>query len=115
MPVALTDLIEDHNHRVFMNMEHFGEIHYWNGEEIKCVPDDYEALKRKNNNVNDISWDNNTRQILIHTPVDTFPEDRPEPNTQIVFDMVTMKVLDIHDNKGMYDILLTAFDPRELI
>ena len=81
-----------------MNMEHFGEIHYWNGEEIECVPDDYEALKRKNNNVND-----------------TFPEDRPEPNTQIVFDMVTMKVLDIHDNKGMYDILLTAFDPRELI
>ena len=108
--MALTDLIADHNHRVFMNMDHFGEIHYWNGEEIICVPDDQEALKRKNNNVNDISWDNNTRQILIHTPVDTFPEDH-EP----VFDKKTYKVLDIHENKGMYDILLTVFDARELI
>ena len=113
--MALKDLIQDHNHRVFMNMDHFGETHYWNGEEITCVPDDHEALKRKNNNVNDISWDNNTRTLLIHTPIDTFPEDRPEPNTQIIFDRVTMKVLDIHDNLGMYDILLTVFDPRELI
>lgn len=98
-----------------MNMEQLGETHYWNGAEIECVPDDQEALKRKNNNVNDVSWDNNTRVLLIHTPVDTFPEDRPEPNTQIVFDRVTMKVLDVHDNIGMYDILLTVFDPRELI
>ncbi len=113
--MALTDLIADHNHRVFMNMEQFGEIHYWNGSEITCVPDDEEALKRKNNNVNDISWDNNTRTLLIHTPVDTFPERRPEPNTQVVFDKRMMKVLDIHDNKGMYDILLTVYDPRELI
>ena len=113
--MALTDLIADHNHRVFMNMDHFGEIHYWNGRKITCVPDDEEALKRKNNNVNDISWDNNTRTLLIHTPVDTFPDHRPEPNTQVVFDKQVMKVLDIHDNKGMYDILLTVFDPRELI
>ncbi len=113
--MALTDLIADHNHRVFMNMEQFGEIHYWNGSDITCVPDDEEALKRKNNNVNDISWDNNTRTLLIHTPVDTFPERRPEPNTQVVFDKRMMKVLDIHDNKGMYDILLTVYDPRELI
>lgn len=98
-----------------MNMDHFGEIHYWNGEEIICVPDDQEALKRKNNNVNDISWDNNTRTQLIHTPVDTFPERRPEPNTQITFDECVMKVLDIHENVGMYDILLTVFDARELI
>lgn len=114
--MALTDLIADHNHRVFMNPDHFGETHYWNGREITCVPDDHEALKRKNNNVNDISWDNNTRTMLIHTPVDTFPESHPpEPNTQIVFDRNTYKVLDIHENKGMYDILLTVFDPRELI
>ena len=113
--MALKELIADHNHRVFMNMDHFGEIHYWNGEEITCVPDDAEALKRKNNNVNDISWDNNTRTLLIHTPVDTFPEHEPEPNTQVTFDERIMKVLDIHENVGMYDILLTVYDARELI
>ena len=48
-------------------MEHFGETHYWNGFPIICVPDDEESLKRKNNNVNDISWDHNTRVMLIHT------------------------------------------------
>ena len=113
--MSLAELIEDHNTRVFMNMDHFAEIHYWNGEEITIVPDDAESLKRKNNNVNDISWDNNTRTILIHTPVKDFPEDEPEPNTQIVFDKHPMKVLDVHENKGMYDILLTVFDARELI
>ena len=115
MPVSLADLIQDHNHRVFMNMDHFAEKHYWNGEEIIVVPDDAEALKRKNNNVNDVSWQGNVREILIHTPVDTFPEDRPEPNTQVLFDKHSMRVLDIHENKGMYDILLTVYDARELI
>ena len=81
--MALKDLVADHNHRVFMNMDHFAEIHYWNGEEITCVPDDAEA--------------------------------QPEPNTQIIFDERVMKVLDIHENLGMYDILLTVFDARELI
>lgn len=113
--MSLAELIEDHNTRVFMNEDHFAETHYWNGEEIIIVPDDAEFLKRKNNNVNDISWDNNTSTILIHTPVKNFPEDKPEPNTHIVFDKRPMKVLDCHENKGMYDILLTAFDARELI
>lgn len=114
--MALTDLIADHNHRVFMNMAHFGEIHYWNGCEIECVPDDMEALKRKNNNVNDVSWQENTRTRLIHTPVDTFPEGMtPEPNTQVVFDRKAFKILDVHENKGMYEILLSAYDPREMM
>lgn len=113
--MALKDLVLDHNHRVFMNMDHFGETHYWNGVEFICVPDDAEALKRKNNNVNDISWQENTRQILIHTPLDTFPEPMIEPNTQVIYDTHQMKVLDVHVNKGMLDILLSVYDARELI
>ena len=114
--MALKDLVQDHNHRVFMQMDHFAETHYWNGDEIICVPDEEEALKRKNNNVNDISWDNNTRVILIHTPLDTFPGgEEPEPNTQVFFDRKQYKILDISRNMGMLDILLTVADPRELM
>ena len=71
--MALKDRIADDINKIFMNQDHFAEIHYWNGIEITCVPDDEDSLKRKNNNVNDISWDNNTREILIHTPLLTFP------------------------------------------
>ncbi len=114
--MSFRDRVQNDIHRVFMNQNHFGETHYWNGAAIVCVPDDEEALKRKNNNVNDISWDNNIREILIHTPIEGFPGGRePEPNTHIVFDQRPMKVLDVKHNIGMLDILLTALDPREMM
>lgn len=114
--MAFKDRVEHDIHRVFMNKNHYGETHYWNGMEIVCVPDDEEALKRKNNNVNDISWDNNIREVLIHTPLEGFPGGRePEPNTHIVFDTRPMKILDVKHNIGMLDILLTALDPREVM
>lgn len=114
--MSLRDRVASDIHRCFMRVDHFGETHYWNGIEIICVPDEEEALKRKNNNVNDISWDNNTRQILIHTPLATFPGGRePEPNTHVMFDKRPMKVLDIQHNMGLLDILLTALDPREMM
>lgn len=114
--MALKDRIAEDIDRIFMQMDHFAEIHYWNGIAIKCVPDDEDSLKRKNNNVNDISWDNNTRQILIHTPLSTFPGGRePEPNTHIMFDKRPMKVLDIQHNMGLLDIMLIALDPREMM
>lgn len=114
--MALKDRIAEDIDRIFMQQDHFAETHYWNGYAITCVPDDEESLKRKNNNVNDISWDNNTRQILIHTPLATFPGGRePEPNTHVMFDNRPMKVLDIQHNMGLLDILLTAHDPRELM
>ena len=52
--MALKDRIAADNTRVFMNMDHFAEYHYWNGARIRCVPDEELAIKRKNNNVNDI-------------------------------------------------------------
>ena len=48
--MALKDRIAEDINRVFLQMDHFAETHYWNGEEITCVPDEEEALKRKNNN-----------------------------------------------------------------
>lgn len=112
--MSFKDRVARDNHRIFMNMDHFAETHYWNGVEFTCVLDDEEALKRKNNNVNDIGWDNNTRQVLIHTPLDTFPEGKePEPNTHVMFDKRPMKILEVYNNMGMLDILLIALDPRE--
>lgn len=97
-----------------MRQDHFAETHYWNGCEIICVTDEQEALKRKNNNVNDISWDNNTRSILLHTPLATFPGgEEPEPNTHVMFDNRPMKILEVANNMGVLDITLTAMDPRE--
>lgn len=97
-----------------MRMDHFAETHYWNGIPITCIPDEEESLKRKNNNVNDISWDNNMRQLLIHTPLDTFPGGRePEPNTQVMFDNKPMTILEVVHNMGVLGIYLIARDPRE--
>lgn len=97
-----------------MRMDHFAETHYWNGFAITCIPDEEEALKRKNNNVNGISWDNNMRSLLIHTPLASFPGGRePEPNTQVMFDNKPMTVLEVVHNMGVLGIYLTARDPRE--
>lgn len=114
--MALKDRIAEDIRRIFLQTDHFAEIHYWNGEEIICVPDEEEALKRKNNNVNDISWDSNTRKILIHVKEADFPgKELPEPNSHILFDRKAMRVIDVNINMGMLDILLESRDPREMI
>ena len=113
--MALKDRIAEDINRVFLQTDHFAETHYWNGEAILCVPDEEEALKRKNNNVNDISWDSNTRKILLHVNESEFPGGQaPEPNTHITFDRRPMRVLYVDTNMGMLDILLEARDPREV-
>ena len=114
--MSLKDRIANDINRCFTRQDQFGSTHYWNGEEIICVTDEEEALKRKNNNVNDISWDNNTREILIHTSLADFPGGRePEPNMLIVFDKRQMRVLEVNNNMGMLDIRMKAYDPRELM
>ena len=114
--MSLRDRISADINRCFMRQDHFGEIHFWNGIEIVCVPDDEEYLKRKNNNVNDISWDNNSRSFLIQTPLADFPGGKePEPNTSIMFDKRRMYVVSVEHNIGVLDITLSARDPREII
>ena len=105
--MALKDRFFRDNHSIFMNMDHFAETHFWNGVAFVCVPDDTEALKRKNNNVNDISWDADIVDKVIFVPEDSMPA-RAQPNEQVIFDGVLMKVLDVVDAVGMKEIHLNA-------
>jgi hypothetical protein len=109
--MALKDRILADIQRVYMNFEHFAETHTWNGRRFPCVVDEETALKRKNNNVVDLSWDNNTTETLIYTPVDGFP-GRALPNEHIIFDTRPMKVLQVQNDMGMYTILLMAQEPK---
>lgn len=109
--MALKDRIHDDIARVFMNHGHFAEYHTWNGRTFQCVVDEETALKRKNNNVVDISWDNNTTETLIYTPVEGFP-GRVVPNEHVIFDKKSMRILQVQEDMGMYTILLCSFDPK---
>lgn len=103
-------IIED-NHRVFMNMSHFASEHTWNGKTFICVTDEENALKRKNNNVVDLSWDNNSHEVTIYVPVKDFP-GRVMPNEQGYFDNKYMKILQYSEDHEMYTIVLVDFEPK---
>ena len=109
--MALKDRIQADVKRVFMNHSHFAEYHTWNGRRFQCVTDDETALKRKNNNVVDLNWDDNTTETLVYTPKDGFP-GRAMPNEHVLFDNKPMKVLQVQEDMGMYSILLVSFDPK---
>lgn len=114
--MSFRDRVANDINRCFMRKDHFAEVHYWNGQEITCIPDEEEALKRKNNNVNDISWDANSRSLLIHTPLDSFPGGvEPEPNTHVMFDNTPMKIISVVHNIGVLGIVLAAVEPREMM
>ena len=105
--MALKDRIPRDNHKVFMNEDHFAEVHTWNGIPFTCVPDDTEALKRKNNNVNDISWQEDTVDNVLFVPEDSLPA-RAQPNEFVILDGVQMRVSDVIDAIGMKEIHLTV-------
>ena len=105
--MALKDRILSDNHRIFMNLDHFAEEHTWNGVPFVCVPDDTEALKRKNNNVNDISWQENLVDKVLFVPEDSLPA-RAQANEFVLLDGVEMRVLDVIDAIGMKEIHLTV-------
>lgn len=112
--MALKDRIPRDNHHIFMNTGHFADTHTWNGIPFTCVMDDEEALKRKNNNVNDISWDNNTIDKLLYVPYDSLP-GRAQPNEFVLLDNVQMRVLRKVDAMGMWEIHLTLAVTKDLI
>jgi len=109
MPLA--GRIQDDLSRVFVNKDHFGEAHTWNGVAFDCVTDEETALKRKNNNVVDVSWDNNTTETLVYVVKSVFP-GRALPNEHGVFDNKPMKILQVQEDMGMLSILLMANDPK---
>lgn len=111
--MALKDRIEADIRRVFVNHEHFAETHTWNGRKFSCVTDEEAALKRKNNNVVDLSWDNNTTETLVYVHKDDFP-GRAMPNEHGFFDKRPMKILQVNEDMGMLTIALVSFDPKKV-
>lgn len=109
--MSLKERIQADNTRVFMNHGHFAEYHAWNGKRFECVRDDEVALKRKNNNVVDVSWDNNSSEVLLYTPKDGFP-GRALPNEHIIFDNKPMRVLQVQEDMGILTILLASYDAK---
>ena len=105
--MVLKDRILSDNHRIFMNEDHYANEHTWNGIPFVTVMDDTEALKRKNNNVNDISWDNDILEKVLFVPEDSLP-GRAQPNEFVLLDGVQMKVLDVIDAIGMKEVHLTV-------
>lgn len=111
--MALKDRIATDRLKVFINPNHFATEHTWNGTTFLCVVDEDTVLKRKNNNVNDISWDNNTIDTLIYVRKEDFP-GRTIPNEAGYFDGKMMRMLQVQDDMGMLTIALTRKSPKAL-
>ena len=110
--MSLKERIDLDRRRVFMQMDHFASFHTWNGRKFRCVTDDEVALKRKNNNVNDISWDNNTIETMVYVPQEDWPGRYPVPNDHGFFDNVHMKILQVQNDMGMLGIVLSTSSPK---
>lgn len=104
--MALKDRIPRDNHAIFMNQDHFAETHTWNGIPFTCVPDDTEALKRKNNNINDISWQEDMVDMVLFVPDDSLPA-RAQPNEHVIYDNIPVRVVNVIDAIGMKEIHLS--------
>lgn len=109
--MSLKDKIAGDRHRVFMQMNHFASEHTWNGIPFVCVTDEETALKRKNNNVNDISWDNNTMETVVYVPKEDWP-GRMVPNEHGFFDNTHMKIMQIQDDMAFLTIVLSTVSPK---
>lgn len=92
---------------------HFESEHTWNGVPFLCVADEEAALKRKNNNVVDIAWDNNTTEVIVYVARDKFP-GHAEPNEHGFFDNKPMNILQVNDDMGMLTIALVANYTRDV-
>lgn len=112
--MALVDKVKEDRKRVFLNLEHFASFHTWNGKRFLCVTDEETALKRKNNNVIDISWDNNTTETVIYVRKEDFP-GRVIPNEHGFFDNKPMKILQKNEDMGMLTITLVSYDAKAVM
>ena len=111
--MALADRILADRKKVFLREDQYAKWHTWNGKRFLCVTDEDEALKRKNNNVNDISWDNNTSEVLIYVAEEDFP-GRAEPNTYGYYDGKYMRILQVGNDEGMLQIMLVTNTGRSV-
>lgn len=105
--MSLFDKIQRDNHLVYQRKDQMASDHTWNGIPFTTVPDEETALKRKNNNVVDISWDNNTTETILYVCKEDFP-GRAEPNQHGFLDGKSVKILQVNEDMGMLTILFTA-------
>ena len=109
--MSLKDRIETDRLRVFLRRDHFADDHTWNGIPFLCVADEETALKRKNNNVNDISWDNNTMETVLYVREEDWP-GRKVPNEHGFLDNRHMKIMQIQEDMGLLTIVLSTVMPK---
>ena len=109
--MSLKTRVEADRLRVFMRQDHFADLHTWNGITFVCVTDEETALKRKNNNVNDISWDNNTMETVVYVRDEDWP-GRRVPNEHGFFDNRHMKIMQIQEDMGVLTIVLSTVSPK---
>ena len=109
--MSLKDRIEADRLRVFLQKQHFADDHTWNGITFTCVTDEETALKRKNNNVNDMSWDNNTMETVVYVREEDWP-GRKVPNEHGFFDNRHMKIMQIQNDMGLLTIVLSTVSPK---
>lgn len=105
--MALKDRLLNDLLRVFLNGEHFATTHNWNGTDFLCVTDEEAALKRKNSSTVDVSWNNNTHEILVYVAKTEFP-GAAEANLQGLFDGMSVKILQFQEDMGMLALLLVS-------
>ena len=109
--MALAEKIAADTGKVFINPQQFGRMHTWNGQEFLCVTDDEVALKRKNYNVVDVSWDNNTTETVVYVGEREFP-GRAQPNEHGFFDNRAVKILQVQNDCGMLAILVVSNEAK---
>lgn len=109
--MSFKDRVAADRNRIFLRQDRFAENHTWNGITFNCVTDEETALKRKNNNVNDISWDNNTRETVVYVRDEDWP-GRKVPNEHGFFDNRHMKIMQIQEDMGMLTIVLSTVSPK---
>lgn len=109
--MAFKDRLQHDLDAVIFNVDSTGEYHTWNRHTIRCHVDEETALRRKNENVIDVGWDNTTTEKVIYASVEGFPS-RPVPGMNVFFDDRPYRVLQAQDDMGMYTILIVATAPK---
>jgi len=109
--VSFKERVDRDRMKVFLRTDHFGDEHTWNGIPFITVTDEETALKRKNNNVNDISWDNNTMETTLYVREEDWP-GRQVPNEHGWLDNRHMKIMQIQNDMGLLTIVLSTVSPK---
>lgn len=111
--MPLKDRIQSDNERIFINIDEFGTIHRWNNKEIECVLDSDIRTRHNRLNIVDNSFDIVMDEITIYARTADIGY-LPNAMDQVYFDGRDCRVLSAHDEMGILEINLRAFDTRNI-